>query len=150
VVSDKHISKKFDTGEIEIIFSREDKGGTGGEKGKVERVEVFKRGRDTKKQMRANEGRVGVGAPVKGGDRETNSFFDGVIHISGENKEKHMIGEERDNKNVYEKDLFVEGEGAEDRTVLGEAVEGFRVGVGEDPLQGHVSTDGDAKVNSLI
>jgi hypothetical protein len=107
VVTNKHVGKKFDFGEIKVVFSREDKGGTGGEEREVERVEIFQRGGNPKEELRANEGGVGVSSPVEGGDREANGFLNWVVHISRENEEEHMIREERDDKRVDEKDFFV-------------------------------------------
>jgi hypothetical protein len=150
MVFDEHVSKEIDFGEIKVTFAREDKRGTGGEKGEVKGVEIFKGGRDIKEEIGANEGGVGVGSPVEGGDGETNSFFNGIIHIGGEDEKKHVIRKERDNKHVYQEDLFVEGEGAEYRPVLGETVKGLGVRVGEDPFKGHASSDGNAKVDSLL
>jgi hypothetical protein len=150
MVFDEHVSEEVDFGEIKVIFAGEDEGGTGGEKREIKRVEVFKRGRDPKEEIRANESGVGVGSPVEGGDGETDGFFNGVVHISGEDEKKHVIREERNNKHIYQEGPFVEGEGAEHRPVLGEAVESFGVRVGENPLKGHTSSDGNAKVDGLV
>jgi hypothetical protein len=150
VVLNEQVEAEVDRREGVVVGGREDKLRAGGEKGKIEAEEVLEGGSDVEGEVRANEGGVGEGAAVEGGDSEADRFLQGRVQVGGKDEEEHVVGEEGDDEGVDEEDFFVEGEAGEDGAVEGEAGEGFGDRGGEHPLKGDLPANHDAEVRTLV
>ena len=149
VVADGEVEAEVDGREEVVVGGGDDELRAGGEEGEVEAEEVLKRGSDVEGEVGADEGGVGKGATVEGGDRQTDRFLQGGVEVGGKNEEEHVIGEEGNDEGVDEKDLFVKGEAGEDGAVEGEAREGLGDRGGEHPFKGNLSANRDTKMGAL-
>ena len=73
-----------------------------GEERDIESPEVLERGTRGEQTIEGDQGLIGVGAPVKRGDKLANQLFQGGVKLTRKNEEKKMVREERDDKGVNE------------------------------------------------
>ena len=102
VVSNKLTVFETNSGEIVVLKAGADKGRTGSKERDVEGPKVFERRANGEEIIERNERIVRVGSPIKGSNKFADHFFESSIKLAWQNKEKEVVGEERNNKGVDE------------------------------------------------
>lgn len=75
---------------------------------------------DIESEARTNKGIVSEGPATIGDHRFPDGFFDRCVNRRREDKEHHVVAEERDNEGVDEENPFFQGEGFQHWAVQGD------------------------------
>jgi hypothetical protein len=104
MVPNVHVVTRIDRREFRVVAGGRGKTGANGEKRNAESPDVLKGRFEREERVRANEREIRKSSPIEGDDCLGNSSLDSLPDLSGKNKEKGMIREERDDENINEKD----------------------------------------------
>lgn len=146
----EHVAVHFGPTKGAVVVGRVNEGRADSEKGEVEGPHVLEGRLDGENSVGAHQRLISVGSTVERHNGRRDRAFDGSPKLGRQDKEKAMIREQGDDKDVDEENAGGEGERAKEGATATELVQGLGHRGFPNVVQGNRSANRDAQMDTRL